>query len=209
MEDSRCRSRRRGGEPCRLHRSVIVRAEAEVQLAGYVRDRAKEVGQRYVGILTDGADWRLYHLGTDETLHEVSGFDLSPTAPDSEALTVWLEGALATAEAIKPAPREIERRLGARSSAHALDSAELTALYEANADDPTVRLKRELWARLLRTAFGTSFEDDARLFVDHTLLVATAEIIAHAVVGLDPATLPPATVLSGQRFAPSSRSART
>lgn len=67
-------------------------------------------------------------------------------------------------------------------------------------DDPTIKLKRQLWARLLRTAFGTSFEDDDQLFLDHSLLVITAEIIAHAVVGLDPATLPPASVLSGQRF---------
>ena len=121
-----------------------VRVEAEKQLAGYVRDRARQLGQRYVGVLTDGADWRLYHLGADEALHEVSRFELSPTAPDAEGLTVWLEGALATAEEIQPTPKEIERRLGARSSSHALDYAELTSLYAAHADGPTVRLKREL-----------------------------------------------------------------
>lgn len=178
-----------------------VRLEAEKQLAGYVRDRAKQLGQRYVGVLTDGADWRLYHLGTGDELHEVSRFELSVTAPDTDALTVWLEGALATVDAIQPQPKEIERRLGALSSSHALDYAELLSLYAAHAEDPTVRLKRELWARLLRTAFGTSFEDDAAVFVEHSLLVTMAEIIAHAVVGLDPATLPPASVLSGQRFA--------
>ncbi|MCX4391276.1 hypothetical protein OG777_30700 [Micromonospora peucetia] len=36
--------------------------EAERQLAGYVRSRSQETGQRYVGILTDGASWRAYHL---------------------------------------------------------------------------------------------------------------------------------------------------
>lgn len=178
-----------------------VRTEAEKQLAGYVRDRAQQLGQRYVGVLTDGADWRLYHLAPDEALHEVARFELSPTAPNAEALAVWLEGALATVEAIQPTPKEIERRLGAISSSHALDYAELASLYAAHENDPTVRLKRELWARLLRTAFGTSFEDDAAMFVEHSLLVTTAEIIAHAVVGLDPATLAPATVLNGQRFA--------
>jgi SAM-dependent methyltransferase len=177
-----------------------VRVEAEKQLAGYVRDRAQQLGQRYVGVLTDGADWRLYHLGADEALHEVARFELSATAPDAEALTVWLEGALATVEAIQPTPKEIERRLGSVSSSHALDYAELSSLYAAHEDDPTVRLKRELWARLLRTAFGTSFEDDAAMFVEHSLLVTTAEIIAHAVVGLDPVMLAPATVLNGQRF---------
>lgn len=180
-------------------RVVGVLAQAEEQLAGYVRSRTKTLGQRYVGVLTDGAEWRLYHLAGDDFI-EVSRFELTPANPDAEALTIWLEGALATAQQIKPTPREIERRLGARSSAHALDYADLEALYMRSRDDPTVKLKRELWARLLRTAFGTSFEDDDQLFLDHSLLVITAEIIAHAVVGLDPATLPPASVLSGQRF---------
>ena len=97
--------------------------------------------------------------------------------------------------------REIERRLGARSSAHALASADLRTLYGKNRTNPTVALKRTLWARLLRTAFGTSFTDDDQLFIDHTLLVISAEIIAHAVVGIDPVLLSPASVLGGQRFA--------
>lgn len=39
-----------------------VRAEAVGQLAGYVRSRIESRGTRYVGVLTDGADWHLYHL---------------------------------------------------------------------------------------------------------------------------------------------------
>jgi hypothetical protein len=39
-----------------------VKANAVKQLAGYVRDRAAELGQRYAGILTDGAEWYLYYL---------------------------------------------------------------------------------------------------------------------------------------------------
>jgi hypothetical protein len=181
-------------------RSAGVREQAERQLAGYVRARTVALAQRYAGILTDGAEWRLYHLVDDE-LEEVSRFELAPGRPDAEGLVVWLEGALATAEAIAPTPKEIERRLGARSSAHALAYAELHRLYDKNRADPTVALKRQLWARLLQTAFGTNFVDDDQLFIDHTLLVVSAEVIAHAVVGLDPALLPPASVLSGQRFA--------
>jgi SAM-dependent methyltransferase len=177
-----------------------VRDEAERQLAGYVRDRTTALAQRYAGILTDGSEWRLYHL-TDDALEEVAAFELSPTTADAEGLIVWLESALATVEAIAPTPREIERRLGAGSSGHALAFAELERLYAKNRDNPTVRLKRELWARLLRTAFGTSFEDDDQLFIDHTLLVVSAEIIAHAVVSIDPTMLAPASVVNGQQFA--------
>lgn len=177
-----------------------VRDDAIKQLAGYVRDRTKALAQRYAGILTDGTEWRLYHLADDE-LEEVSYFELSPATADAEGLAVWLEGALATVEAIAPTPREIERRLGAGSSAHALAYAELERLYVRNRENPTVILKRQLWARLLRTAFGTSFEDDDQLFIDHTLLVVSAEIIAHAVVSLDPRTIPPASIITGHEFA--------
>jgi hypothetical protein len=167
-------------------RTGNVRDEAVSQLAGYVAGRAATMQQRYVGVLTDGAEWHLYHL-TDGALALVSSFTLEPRSPDADGLCVWLEGVPKTAEKITPTPREIAVRLGADSPAHALDSSDLTALYEANRALPTVKLKRELWAKLLTTALGTAFSDEDRLFVEHTLLVATAEIISHALVSFDPA----------------------
>ena len=47
-----------------------------------------------------------------------------------------------------------------------------------------VKIKRRLWAKLLTTASGTDFDDEDSLFVTHTLLVATAKVIGHAVLGL-------------------------
>jgi hypothetical protein len=179
-----------------------VRVDAVEQLAGYVRSRTRELRQRYVGVLTDGAEWHLYHLVGDD-LALVSSHVVDPASPDVEVLTVWLEGVLATAEKITPTPLEIERRLGATSPAHALDFAELSALYAAHRDDPGVVLKRQLWAQLLTTALGDAFTPEDDLFVEHTLLVATAEVIAHAVVGFDPTdpSISPATLLGGQLFA--------
>lgn len=177
--------------------------EAEAQLAGYVAARARTMKQRYVGVLTDGAEWRLYHL-SDGILHPVSVFNVDSKKPDVEGLTVWLEGVLATA-AIVPTPTEIDRRLGASSPGHAIDYAELSRIYARHRDAPTVRLKRELWARLLTTAFGTGFIDSDELFVEHTLLVATAEVIAHAVMGLDPTSqdVSATAIVEGQLFASS------
>lgn len=40
-----------------------------------------------------------------------------------------------------------------------LDAAELHAIYAAHADDKDVQLKRQLWAKLLRTALGAEFVD--------------------------------------------------
>jgi hypothetical protein len=97
-------------------------------------------------------------------------------------------------------PREIERLLGARSPGHQLDITELSDLYKTCRDVPGVRLKRELWAKLLTTAQGAAFRDDDLLFVQHTLLVITAEIIAHAVLDIDPRTLAPLALVTGQQF---------
>lgn len=177
--------------------------DAEKQLAGYVAQRTKELGGRYVGILTDGTAWRLYHLADDQ-LTCVSELELSPRDPDKEALLIWLESVMATREQIRPVPAEIKQRLGSTSPAHQLDYAALAVLYRDNRNHPEVKLKRELWAKLLRTAFGTGFVDDEALFINHTLLVVTAELVAHAAIGWDVSPhgpLTPAQMTSGSEFA--------
>ena len=47
---------------------------------------------------------------------------------------------------------------------------------------------------------GTQFENTDDLFLEHTLLVNTAEIIAHAVLGIPVDTTSPAALLSGDKF---------
>ena len=56
-------------------------------------------------------------------------------------------------------------------------------MYAKYRNQPTVQVKRAIWAKLLTTASGVNFADEDRLFVDHTLLVAMAEVIGHAVLG--------------------------
>jgi len=183
-------------------RTGNVRDDAVAQLAGYVSSRREQTGQRYVGVLTDGAEWHLYHL-VDDTLVLVSSLHSDVRNFEPDILFVWLEGVLATAEKITPTAREIELRLGAGSAAHALEFAELRALYQRHRNDPGLVLKRKLWTKLLTTALGTNFSGEDDLFVEHTLLVAMAEIIGHAVVGLDPTeqSSTPVTLLAGRLFA--------
>ena len=73
-------------------------------------------------------------------------------------------------------------------------------LYAEHAEVPTVALKRQLWAQLLSSALGTQFVDEDDLFIEHTLLMNMADVIAHLVAGLNVLDLEPATILSGQRF---------
>jgi SAM-dependent methyltransferase len=172
---------------------------AEQQLAGYVKARSTQTGQRYVGILTDGAEWIAYQF-IEGSLHEAVRHTLNPTRPDPAALFSWLEGVLATRTHLPPTPAAIADKLGATSTSHALDRDALRLLYQANANLPTVRLKRELWASLLRSALGTQFTDDDELFIEHTLLVNSAELIAHLVLGLDVSVIAPASLLRGGQF---------
>ncbi|EQD59005.1 BseRI endonuclease, partial [mine drainage metagenome] len=135
-------------------RAGTVLAEAVEQLAGYVAERTKRLNQRYVGVLTDGADWRCYHLRVDEELEEVAHHVVDPAQPDPDRLCVWLEAILATEAQIRPTPQEIDRRIGADSPGHALERAGLRDLWSLAREAPEARLKRRLWARLLTTAFG-------------------------------------------------------
>ncbi|MEV0326206.1 N-6 DNA methylase [Micromonospora echinospora] len=182
-------------------RNPNLRRDAEIQLAGYVEAQMRRLGTRYVGILTDGTTWHLYRL-VSSGLAQVADLQIS-SAADAERLLTWLEAVLATHEAVKPTPEAIQRKLGSSSPAYLLDHASLAALYEQAASIPEVELKRQLWSKLLRTAFGKSFSNDQNLFVDHTLLVLTAEIIAHAVVGFDVSAagdLTPASLAQGVEF---------
>ena len=156
---------------------------------------------RYVGVLTDGQKWLLHHLKPDGHLALVATFDLNG-AQDADRLSAWLEVVLATTDQILPVPREILGRLGAGSPGFELDLADLRALYAAIRNEPEVRLKRELWARLLVAALGTNFEATDDLFVTHTYLVLTAELLAHAVVGIDVDTpgVDVRGLLEGQQF---------
>ncbi|MGW5355143.1 N-6 DNA methylase [Streptomyces sp. NPDC004031] len=179
-----------------------IHQDAEKQLAGYVTTQSKRLSSRYVGVLTDGTEWYLYHL-IDEQLQQVAKLAVNPSAPDAEQLLTWLEAILATRTAIPPTPDEIAHRLGATSPAHLLDHATLLSLYSQAQSVPEVQLKRDLWAKLLKTAFGKSFTNDERLFIDHTLLVLTAEIIAHAVIGFNitrTGNISPTALINGTSF---------
>ncbi|AWB24714.1 hypothetical protein DA075_05995 [Methylobacterium currus] len=180
-------------------RSGKTKDEAINQLAGYVETRTNQTGRRYVGILSDGAEWLCFNLSAGK-LHQVSDITIRNAEDDLPRLLAWVEGVLATAQNISPTANEIAARLGAGSSSHALDRATLLILYNENKNLPSIKMKRGLWTRLLTSTLGTQFDDTDELFVEHTLLVNSAEIIAHAVIGIDVKQIDPARLLAGETF---------
>ena len=173
------------------------------QLAGYVTTRMSQDGSRYNGILTDGKTWWLFEQSpADGSFVRRSTFELAPGAT-GVGLVEWLQAVLATRSNISPTHTNIESLLGASSPAYGQDVAYLLDLYDQVRTNPTVGLKRDLWARLLRSALGTGFDaDNDKLFIDHTLLVVEASVIGHAVMGLplDDLIQHPERLLSGDEF---------
>jgi SAM-dependent methyltransferase len=180
--------------------SPLALEAARKQLARYVCARTADLGRRYVGILTDGRTWRLHHLLLDGSLVQSAEFVLAGPN-DAGRLSAWLESVLATVQHLKPTPYEVLRSLGADSPACVMDLDQLLDLYLACKDTPEVQLKRELWGRLLIAALGTNFEDSDELFVTHTYLVLTAELIAYAIARVPVDELQDVrALLEGQQF---------
>ncbi len=175
-------------------------AKAETQIAEYLAGK-RATGSPYAGVLTDGARWRLYRdrSGQSEFVDELA---LAPSSIDDRRFRWWLGAVLATERQLAPTATTIEERLGAQTPSYRLVTAALRDAWLSTQDAPTVKLKRELWAKLLRSALGSQFDGSDELFVDHTYLVLLATLIGHAVAGFDlmGAGHDPGVLLSGQLF---------
>lgn len=176
-----------------------IRVDAVKQLAGYVKYRTEVMEQRYVGILTDGHDWYLYALTSDGELQQADYLEVR-AVDDGPRLLGWLSAILSTNDRVQATRTEVDRRLGAESPAHEVDMIALRELYNTHSLDGELRLKKELWGKLLRTAFGENAEDDAELFLRHTYLVITSELIAHEVIGVDITNLSAGDLVTGRAF---------
>ena len=183
----------------RVERDLSSSEIGKQELAEAVIRRAAQAGRRYAAVLTDGTEWRLYHLAGSQ-LQMVDTKSTDPRAPGK--LLGWLEAILATGRNITPDRDAIESKLGAASPSYKLNAAELEAIYARHRDKPTVTIKRRMWAKLLTTASGTSFDDDDLLFINHTLLVAAAKVIGHAALDIRPdgREVTAAALMSGALF---------
>jgi hypothetical protein len=183
-----------------LRLARVLRA-AEGQLAGYLADRESANRGSYVGVLTDGVSWRCYHT-TADTVEEASALELRAGQVDERRFRWWLGSILATERQIIPTAASINERLGSVSPGCQLALKELADLWSSASGQREVQLKRALWAKLLRTALGTQFEDEDSLFVEHTYLVLVSTLIAHVVIGFKTEDLQdsPAIAVSGQLF---------
>jgi len=170
------------------------------QLEGYLKARRETDGSNYAGIITDGLEWKLFYLGSDGA-QEIDSLRIDSSDENAvDNLNRWLQTILVNGQRLKATTELVVEKLGADSPRYKLAKARLAEIYENVPNKKEVLTKRGLWARLLRTALGTTFEDSLDLFIDHTLLVIEAEIIAHLVLGVSPNSYDPKKVITGAVF---------
>ena len=164
------------------------------RMPDYLADREREEGERFVGIASDGLKWVVFER-SDDHLVKLKETVLDPDKP--EIFLAWLDGAVALKSAPSPDPITVRLELGQDSVAFRRANDGLRLLWERVKDDPAVKLKRQLWAQLLKLVYGREVESDA-LFFQHTFLVIVAKAVALAVLGLRDDN--PRRVLSGAAF---------
>lgn len=183
----------RGRIDALLGRTVIeiksdLRKESfESQLIGYLKDRRAQTGHDFVGIVTDGAIFRVFELASDGEKLAALGSS-TPNLDEPHVLLRWLDSVVAVQDKLIPDLARIRIELGRESVLYRRAMRELRALADVLATHPEVTVKRQLWDRLLRVAYGTEIAAP-ELFLQHTYLVILAKAIAtSALTGALPKT---------------------
>lgn len=153
--------------------------DAESALVRYLGDRQDASGQDFVGIATDGSEFLVYVLD-DDSVRRVRWYKIDSNNPDS--LLPWLQGVVATGEELTPTHQAIRDEFGSTSLASNRALARLSEVWEQIEHVTEVRLKKELWKRLLGLAYGTSEVGSDHLFLCHTYLVVVAKSVAWSVL---------------------------
>ena len=159
------------------------------QLDRYMRNSIADEKPRRLGILTDGRYWLLRVHGRPEVVTQPPyGFELK-SIDDGLLLFEWLRDELGLLEVpiIAPSEEEVRDRLGG-GPYFERDMAALEGLYDIHKDDPSIRVKRDLWRDLLATALGEVVEKEAdldRLFLRHTYLSAVVGLAVQSAFGID------------------------
>ena len=170
------------------------RKDALEELGRYLPEREGATGERFVGVVTDGADWEAYEL-RDGAPFRLRAFKADANRP--EELVAWLDGAVASRAEIPPDALNVINELGHESIGFLRAKAILVRAWSAVASHPTASLQRQLWSQLLTLVHGREVEDDD-LWLQHTFLVIVAKAIAARVMEVE--TDDPEAILSGRSF---------
>lgn len=150
------------------------RKDANAQLERYLPQREKETGQRFVGIASDGAEFiaASYRNGA---LIELGSY--KPRIEDPRDLLRWLESVVVLQTELTLDLESIRRELGRESVHYQSALSAIAEIWARASERPEAILKRDLWNRLLRVAYGGDV-GAPELFLQHTYLTIVAKSVA-------------------------------
>ena len=165
------------------------------QLADYMRDMPEL--HRYVGMLTDGINFRTYVLDDAEKAKEVDQFNI--TSVDLEVAYLWFDSYLFSRQHIEPTADDIVQRFGVRSPTFQLVQQTLTRLLSEIEDNKELDVWRGQWKALLSKVYGSDIADD-NLFIRHTYLSQFAKLLVFAALEGRPENSELPSIVNGEAF---------
>lgn len=165
------------------------------QLSDYMRDMPEL--HRYVGMLTDGIEFRTYVLDENEQAKEADQFNISKV--DAEFAYLWLDSYLFSRQNIEPTADDIVQRFGVKSPTFQLVQQKLTALLSEIEDKTELDVWRGQWKSLLSKVYGSDIADD-NLFIRHTYLSQFAKLLVFAALEGRPKNSDLPSIVNGEAF---------
>ena len=180
------------------------------QLDGYIDQLVRAGSGVRNGILTDGVNYLIRHVGTDKLpIEQGEGHTVFNHADQASRLREYLYRVIsAPAESISPTAYNLTRFFGIQSDVFRAANTMLLDAHQDHRNNPTVSVKRKLWQELLQVALGQNSAADTSekdwLFVRHTYLTTLVSLIVQAHFGIDVvrcAEQNPGNLLNGRELA--------
>lgn len=165
------------------------------QLAAYMRVMPEL--HRYVGMLTDGIEFRAYVLDEAEQAKEIDQFII--TSADAEVAYLWFDSYLFSRQNIEPTADDIVQRFGVKSPTFQLVQQTLTRLLGEIEDNTELDVWRGQWKALLSKVYGSDIADD-NLFIRHTYLSQFAKLLVFAALEGRPDITELPSIVNGEAF---------
>ncbi|RLF38119.1 MAG: hypothetical protein DRN00_04765, partial [Thermoplasmata archaeon] len=154
--------------------------DAKAKLKKYFQALTEaEPETNFVGIATDVIKFKAYgpliKKGVVVDINEISSMNLTKTSV--EEAVFWLDSFVFSKERITPTADDLRFRFGPGSPTYSLIINELNELWDMVKNEPSVRLKFELWAKNMQIVYGNEPEEKA--FIDQTYLVTLVKLIVY------------------------------
>ena len=165
------------------------------QLSNYMRDMPEL--HRYVGMLTDGIEFRTYILDEAEEAKEVDHFTVS--SADADVAYLWFDSYLFSRQNIEPTADDIVQRFGVKSPTFQLVQQTLTRMLGEIEHNTELDVWRGQWKALLSKVYGSDIADD-NLFIRHTYLSQFAKLLVFAALEGRPENTDLPSIVNGEAF---------